>query len=74
MTFGRTGKLPTNAEVALWFIAKRDGLTEADLSELMFGERNQPRVHQDLDLLEARGLIRRDRSVSPLTLHSLVEK
>jgi predicted transcriptional regulator len=74
MTFGRSGKLPTNAEVALWFISKREGLTEAALAELMFGERNQPRVHQDVDLLESRGLIRRDRTTSPLTLYSNITR
>jgi hypothetical protein len=74
MNFGRSGKLPTNAEVALWFISKQRGITEAELSRLMFGESNQPRVHQDVDLLESQGLVRRDRSVSPLRLYATIEK
>lgn len=74
MTFGRSGKLPTNADVALWFIARHDGITEADLAERMFGERNQPKVHQEIDELENAGLVRRDRTTRPLTLHAIIKK
>ena len=74
MNFGRSGKLPTNADVALWFITKRPGITEAELAEAMFGQRNQPRVHQEVDALENSGLITRDRSVSPMRLYSHLTK
>ena len=74
MTFGRSGKLPMNRDVALWFIAKRPGITEAELAHAMFGEADQPRVHQEVDALENMGLVRRDRSESPLRLYSTVEK
>jgi hypothetical protein len=74
MTFGRSGKLPINRDVALWFIAKRLGITEAELAHAMFGEADQPRVHQDVDSLESLGLVRRDRSDTPLRLYSTVEK
>lgn len=70
MTFGRSGKLPTNSDVALWLIAKRPGITEAELAEAMFGERNQPRVHQEVDVLERSGLITRDRDVRPMRLYA----
>ena len=74
MTFGRPGELPTNADVALWFVTKRPGITEAELAEAMFGDRNQPRIHQEIDLLENRGLVTRDRSESPMRLFPNVEK
>jgi hypothetical protein len=74
MTFGRSGKLPMNRDVALWFIAKRPGITEAALAEAMFGSPDQPRVHQDVDALENIGLVRRDRSETPLRLCSNVKK
>ena len=69
MMFTRSGELPTNAEVALWFISKRPGITEAELAEAMFGERNQPRVHQEVDLLGSSGPVTRDRSVTPMRLY-----
>ena len=74
MTFGRSGKLPTNAEVALWFISKQDGITEAELAKAMFGQADQPRAHQEVDVLESAGLVRRDRSVTPLRLHTDIKK
>ena len=74
MTFGRSGKLPMNRDVALWFISKRPGITEAELAQVMFGRTDQPRVHQDVDALESMGLIRRDRNESPMRLYSNVEK
>ena len=63
-----------NRDVALWFIAKRPGITEAELANAMFGAADQPRVHQDVDALENMGLVRRDRTESPLRLYSNVEK
>ncbi len=72
--FGRSGRLATNADVALWFITKRPGITEADLAELMFGVRDQPRVHQEVDLLENAGLVQRDRSERTLKLFSNINK
>ena len=74
MTFGRSGKLPMNRDVALWFIAKRPGITEAELAQAMFGSSDQPRVHQDVDALENMGLVRRDRDESPMRLFANVEK
>lgn len=74
MTFGRSGKLPTNAEAALWFISKRDGITEAGLARAMFGKADQPRIHQEVDVLESAGLVRRDRSVPPLRLYTDIKK
>lgn len=63
---------PANIDVALWIINHRpDGLTEVELSEAMFGERNQPRVHQECDLLESKGLIERRRTVTPMRLYPL---
>jgi hypothetical protein len=74
MSFGRSGRLPTNADVALWFVAKRPGITEAELAQAMFGNANQPRIHQEVDVLENSGLVTRDRSVSPMRLYTDIEK
>ena len=64
-----TFESPAACEVALWLIKYRPGLTEAELAEVMYGRRDQPRVHQDIDLLEGRGLIVRDRTTRPLRLY-----
>lgn len=72
MPFGRSGHLPTNKDVALWFITKRPGISEAELAKAMFGVADQPRVHQEVTLLESHGLVRRDRSSRPLRLYSNV--
>jgi hypothetical protein len=74
MTFGRSGTLPESKDVALWFIAKRPGITEAQLAEAMFGRPEQPRVHQEVTLLENQGLVRRDRSCKPMRLYAEVSK
>ena len=64
-----TFELPAACDVILWTIHHRPGISEGDLAEALYGERNQPRVHQDCDLLESRGLIRRDREVRPMRLY-----
>ena len=50
------------------------GITEAELAEAMFGDRNQPRVHQEIDVLENQGLVRRDRTETPMRLYAIVRK
>lgn len=60
---------PANCDVILWIVTHRPGITEAELAEAMFGKREQPRVHQDCDLLESKGLIRRDREAKPMQLY-----
>ncbi len=69
-----TFSAPAACDVALWIIQHRAGLTEAELSEAMFGRRDQPRVHQNLDVLEGKGLIERRRNLRPMTLHPINSK
>lgn len=62
-------KMPANVDVILWVVHHRPGITELELSEAMFGESNQSRVHQECDLLESKKLIERRRSSSPMRLY-----
>jgi len=55
--------------VAAWIIRQRPGISEVGLAEAMYGTRDQPRVHQDCDLLESRGLIERRRETRPMRLY-----
>lgn len=63
-----TFTLPVNCDVILWIVHHRPGITEAEIAEAMFGVREQPRVHQDCDLLESKGLIER-RDTRPMRLY-----
>lgn len=64
-----TKAMPTAGQVVRWLVRHRSGITEADLAEAMYGVRDQPRIHQECDLLELRGFIRRDRTDRPLRLY-----
>ena len=74
MTFGRSGRFPENRDVALWFIAKRPGMTEVELAQAMFGVADQQRVNQDVRLLEASGFIRFQDGEPPRRLYANVTK
>ena len=51
ITFVATFKSPAACDVILWIVHHRPGITEGDLSEALYGERDQSRVHQDCDIL-----------------------
>jgi hypothetical protein len=65
-----TFQMPAASDVIIYIVSHRPGITEAELATAMFGKPDQPRVHQDCDLLESKGLIRRDRDSRPLRLYS----
>jgi hypothetical protein len=60
---------PAACDVILFIVSHRPGITEGEVAEAIYGERDQPRVHQDCDLLEAKSLIKRDRQTRPLRLY-----
>lgn len=63
---------PVAVDVALWIILHRPGITERDLACAMWGDSSrQPDAHQQVDLLEGKGLVERRRDTRPLTLHPL---
>lgn len=63
---------PVACDVALWIIHHRPGITERDLAEAMWGPNSeQSLAHQEVDLLEGKGLVERRRDVRPMTLWPL---
>jgi hypothetical protein len=64
-----TFEIPAACDVILYVINHRPGITEPELARALYGQADQPRVHQDCDLLEGKGLIRRDRVSTPLCLY-----
>ena len=63
---------PAACDVALWIVRHRPGITEPDLAEAMWGDRRrQPEAHQEVNLLEGKGLLERRRNTRPMTLHPI---
>lgn len=61
-------EVPGDADVALWHIAKRPGITERQLSLSMFGKYYQDSLHLDCTLLENIGLIKRQAGIVSMRL------
>jgi hypothetical protein len=66
-----TFEMPAGCDVILYVISHRPGITEPEIAQALYGKPDQPRVNQDCDLLERKGLIRRDRDSRPLRLYAV---
>jgi DNA-binding MarR family transcriptional regulator len=62
-------EMPAGCDVILYVINHRPGISESEIAMALYGKPDQPRVHQDCDLLEGRGLIRRERDSRPMRLY-----
>jgi hypothetical protein len=64
-------EMPAACDVILYLINHRPGITEQEVAAALYGKPDQPRVNQDCNLLEGKGLIRRDRESRPLRLYPI---
>ena len=61
---------PVAVDVALWIISHRPGMTQRELAHAMWGANGrQSDAHQQVDLLETKGLVERRRDTRPLRLY-----